>query len=264
MRVVIDGDVIVYRVAWSCEDRKTGDVDPWYVCAGRINTAIEQILERLQTTDYVVYLTGGRNYRLDIYPEYKSSRSEKPKYYRDVRNHLIHKWGAVVTEGVEADDAMAIEGTFDADTVIASIDKDMLQVPCSHYNFVTGKLFKQDEFNGWKCFYTQILTGDSTDDIPGLSGIGPVKAGKILLHATTKQELHEAAANKYREHYGEEWHRYWLLNGQLLYLLRDTDGNLWDGTVEYGSYNSENKEGKGPELSGPDCTEDSGCLPNAN
>lgn len=235
MRVVIDSDVITYRIAWSCEDRKTGELSPLFVLKSRIDTQIEEILEVVGSLDYQLYLTGGRNYRLDIYPEYKSSRSEKPQYYQAARDHMVARWGAIVTDGIEADDAMAIEGSTDYDNVcIASIDKDMLQVPCWHYNFVKGNKFKQDEFGAIYSFYAQLLTGDSTDDIPGLKGIGPKKAEKLLAECSTEEELRAAVVSAYEA--AEESNENLIRNGKLLYLLRHIDDEYTGGLI--GSNNS--------------------------
>lgn len=238
MRVVIDADVITYRVAWSCEDRKTGDVDPDYVLYGRINNQIHEILEALQTTDYQLYLTGPNNFRYDIYPGYKANRPPKPKLYEAARIYMISKWGAVVTDGIEADDALSIEGSMDeANVCIASIDKDLLQIPCWHYNFVKGKLFKQDYDTAIRSFYAQLLMGDATDSIPGIKGIGPVKAGKLLQGTVTEYDMLQICVEQYREHYGEEWKQAILCNGRLLYMLRDPT-DMW-GEILDGSYHTE-------------------------
>lgn len=234
MRLVIDADVITYRVAWSCEDRKTGEVDPVYVLQGRINNQINEILEVTRSTDYQLYLTGPNNFRYEIYPQYKANRPPKPKLYEAAREYLISKWGAIVTDGIEADDAMAIEASMDVENVcIASIDKDLLQVPCWHYNFVTGKHFKQTEEGAIRSFYAQLLMGDATDSIPGIRGIGPVKAGKLLQDAVTEQDHISICIEQYRLAFGDEWKQNIICNGRLLYMLRYI-GDEW-GEILSGS-----------------------------
>ena len=60
------------------------------------------------------------------------------------------------------------------------IDKDLLQIPGNHYNFnkKTHRFVSDDEAH--KLLMIQCLTGDRTDNIPGIKGIGPKKAEKIL------------------------------------------------------------------------------------
>jgi 5'-3' exonuclease len=80
------------------------------------------------------------NFRYDIYPEYKANRKDmqRPKWLQVVREHLVTDWKATVTDGIEADDAMGIAQCteHDGDSMICSIDKDMLMIPGHHYNFV--------------------------------------------------------------------------------------------------------------------------------
>ena len=66
-----------------------------------------------------------------------------------MRQYLIEDYNAKVSEGQEADDDIAIRATeLGPSTIIASIDKDFLQIPCSHYNFNRGTLVEVGEFEG--------------------------------------------------------------------------------------------------------------------
>ena len=110
----------------------------------------------------------------------------------------MDKHNAIVSEGEEADDLIAIEATrLGSDTVVASIDKDMLQIPCRHFNFGRGEWSDVDEWSGLKFFYKQILTGDAADNIIGLYKVGPVKADKILDGAETEQDLWQKCIDAY-------------------------------------------------------------------
>jgi hypothetical protein len=81
-----------------------------------------------------------------------------------------------------------------------------------------------DEFSGYKAFCTQLLTGDRVDNIPGLEGIGPVKAEKALKGAKTKEELLQAVWKVYQEK--EHGIEYLTEQGQLLWLRR-SEGEIW-------------------------------------
>ena len=65
--------------------------------------------------DYKVYLTGKGNFRHDIAvtEPYKGNRKEKekPVHLEAIRQYLIKDWNAVVSEGEEADDLIAIDAT---------------------------------------------------------------------------------------------------------------------------------------------------------
>ena len=64
--------------------------------------------------------------------------------------------------------------------VIAGIDKDLKQIPGNHYNFNKQLHEFVDDDNANLNLMLQCLTGDTSDNIPGLKGIGPAKASKIL------------------------------------------------------------------------------------
>jgi 5'-3' exonuclease len=176
--------------------------------------------------DYEIYLTGKNNFRHEIAKShvYKGNRkdTQKPIHLGHVRQYAIEKFGAIVSEGEEADDLIAIGATkYGKQTIVASIDKDMLQIPCTHFNFNRNEWTDVDEWDGLKFFYTQILTGDSADNIIGLYKVGPVKAGKILDGAESEEELWDRCVDAY----DGDAERV-LENARLLWLRR-YEGELW-------------------------------------
>jgi 5'-3' exonuclease len=134
----------------------------------------------------------------------------------------VSKWGAIISEGEEADDLIAIEATeIGPDAIVASIDKDMLQIPCRHFNFTTGVWTTVTEFGGLRSFYKQILTGDRADNIIGLYRVGPVKAEKMLQDCETEEELWDAVLKAYDGDLDRA-----VENARLLWLRRE-EGQLW-------------------------------------
>jgi len=74
------------------------------------------------------------------------------------------------------------------------------------------------EEQGLRNFYTQMLTGDRTDNIIGLKGIGPKKAEKILVDCKTEEEMYATVVKSYLEA-GLTEERV-TENGNLLWLRR--------------------------------------------
>ena len=133
--------------------------------------------------------------------------------------------GASVSDGQEADDDIAIRATeLKGEGLIVSIDKDFMQVPGWHYNFVKKVKKEVTPEEGLRFFYTQILMGDSADNIPGIHRVGPVKAAKMLADAKTEQELYACCV----EAMGAERV---LENGRLLWLRRTAD-QMWEPPSE--------------------------------
>lgn len=218
--VLIDGDPFTYQAAFSKEESLEDAIE-------YLDELIDDCIFGAETQDYEVYLTGKGNFRYDIAVthEYKGNRknAEKPRFLPELRQHMIDNWGAVVSEGEEADDLIAIEATAIGPTaIIASIDKDFLQVPGMNYNPRQGLLRYVSEFDGLKFFYTQILTGDRADNIIGLYGVGPKKAEKLLADCKTEEDLYLACLHAY----GGDEERL-VENGRLLWLRR-YEGQIWE------------------------------------
>jgi len=223
--VLIDGDPFTYRAAISCQDSSLEDA------IDKVDDLLEQSLNEvmweINEEEYQVFLTGKGNFRYDIAVthEYKGNRKkvEKPEYLEGVRNHLVDHWDAIVSKGEEADDLIGIWSTdIGKDAIVVSIDKDMLQLPCTHFNPNKKTFQTVDEFNGLKFFYSQILTGDTADNIVGLYGIGPKKAEKLLEGSETEQDMYEVCLRAYS---GEEDRV--IENARLLWLRRYTD-QIWE------------------------------------
>jgi hypothetical protein len=191
---IIDADILVYRVGFASED-----VDE-KICLARVTELVHEIVyQELKCDDYKAYITGKGNYRNDIAvtEPYKGNRKDakRPAHYQSIRNHL-QRLGAELVEGEEADDAVAIEATKTGGWIV-SIDKDLDQVAGWHYNFVKRLEYYVTEEEGLRNLFTQVLTGDRTDNIIGLKGIGPKKAEKLLKDCKTEREYYDACLKAY-------------------------------------------------------------------
>ena len=227
-KLLIDADYLIYAIGFTCEDVSES------TAKNRLVETLENLVYvHLKADSYEAFLTGKGNFRYDIAKTlpYKGNRKDaaKPPYYQELRDHMVKRLGAVVVEGQEADDEVAIRMTKEPDTyTLVGVDKDLLQIPGWHFN--PSKDLEQyvNEFEAYKSFCLQLLTGDRTDNIPGLQGVGPKKAEKALKDSKTKQELLETAWEKYQElgHTLE----YFSEQGQLLWLRR-YEGEIWQPNV---------------------------------
>ena len=219
MKALIDGDIVVYRAAASAEE------DDQWIAQARADQMMQDILADTGSTSYSVYLTGSGNFRREIAPSYKANRPDsRPKHWEAVREFLVTQHKAIVCNGFEADDQLGIDQdkTHGA-TVICSIDKDLLQIPGKHYNFVK-KVFQDVTYDeGIKALYIQSLVGDRSDNIFGVQGIGPVKAEKALAELLP-EEYYEACRSLYND--DERYH----LNMKLLYIWQKPN-DVWEPPV---------------------------------
>ncbi len=196
--VLVDGSSYLYRAFHAMPALANSHGEPTGAVYGVTN-----MLRRLLAdydTEYmaVVFDARGKTFRDDIYPEYKAHRPPMPD---DLSNQIepIH---AIVRalglpllqiEGVEADDvlgtlarAAAAEGRH---TVISTGDKDMAQLVDGHVQLVDtmkNAVIDRDavvaKFGVTPEQMVDFLTlvGDTSDNIPGVPGVGPKTAVKWL------------------------------------------------------------------------------------
>ncbi len=232
LKTIVDGDIVAYRAA--AHRVEVDGVKRLCTLEEALGYADEFMQLTLaecsfynESKKFSVYITGKGNFRFDIAKTavYKGNRSDKPKpdFLGLVRNHLVDKWGAITSEGEEADDLIAIDAAKTGyRSVVATIDKDMLQIKGLHYNLTKRTFTYMDHFDGLHFFYKQILMGDSADNIKGLHRVGPVKAEDMLSHCTNERELYQSVVDRYD---GNEDRV--LENARLLWLRR-YEGELWE------------------------------------
>ena len=221
MKALLDADILCYRVGFATEDEHE-------------NTAIETMavfledllmFDLVDTDDYELFLTGKTNFRNEVAVTvpYKGNRKDvkKPKHLPLLREYLQTAWGASVSDGQEADDDIAIRATeLGEESIIVSIDKDFMQVPGWHYNFVKKVKKHVTPEEGLRFFYKQILMGDSADNIKGIFRVGEKKATKMLADLKTEQQFYQCCV----EGLGEERV---LENARLLWLRRYPN-QMWE------------------------------------
>lgn len=225
---MIDADIVAFRTAAASEKEDFG------ICRYYIDQLIDDIMLNCRGDTYELFISGKGNFRYNIYPEYKANRdgSYIPRHREDAKQYLIDK-GANVSEGCEADDMMGVaQCSAEEDTIIASLDKDLLMIPGRHYSWEISGRSKDTPWTKpaiWRemadidClrwFYTQCITGDIADNIKGIKGRGKKWAENALDPCETEQEMFDVV----REEFGidEEF----LLNGRCLWLWREL-GDDW-------------------------------------
>lgn len=140
----------------------------------QINVAIIETGEQAWVAEYEIYLTAdGRSHnfrdRLATILPYKGHRGERPVRLPFVRNVLRDDWSAKDVLGMEADDMLTVRLAQDPDSVIlVHDDKDILQVAGDHFNLRTKTMRTIEEQEGNRLLYAQIVSGDASDNIPGL------------------------------------------------------------------------------------------------
>jgi hypothetical protein len=258
MIALIDTDILLYEVGSYTNDE--GHPLSWPLCKSRADAKIQKIVEAAGCDDYRLFLTGDNNFRIregTIKP-YKGHRvSPKPPNHANLKKYFTESKNfegkVTLTDGYEADDALSIKQYLDIankvddldpynaevleicgiklSTVLCSRDKDLNMVPGWHYSWGSGKqkekepwFITEDEGNHW--FFTQLLTGDSTDNIPGLYRVGKVAAKKLLDGLTEPLSLYTVVQHEYEVRFGSYWKLFMHENARLLWMMRSEDDDI--------------------------------------
>tara|TARA_R110000765_G_scaffold391_4_gene1027 strand:+ start:5620 stop:6291 length:672 start_codon:yes stop_codon:yes gene_type:complete len=212
---LIDADILIYRIGFATNEETESTAIR--TMAGYLEDILMIDLPEVQTWE--LFLTGLNNFRKDVAvtAPYKGNRtSDKPVHYHLLREYLQTAWASYLTDGIEADDMLAIRSTErGGDSILVTLDKDLDQVEGWHFNFVKKTKYFITYDEGLLNFYKQFLVGDRIDNIIGVKGIGDKKAQK-LLEGKTERQMWDIVV----ELLGEERA---LENGQLLYMLRSFD-----------------------------------------
>lgn len=180
--LAVDGDIIAYRTAAVCEDHFEG------ACDAIIASTLKDIATDTGISSMRIYLSGENNFRKKVAKTkpYKGNRATMvaPKYLNHCKQYLIKNYRAIQVHGYEADDGVASDMTQN-NAIHCGIDKDILQVPGDHYNYVKKEWQHVTEEEATIRLYRQILMGDNSDNIPGLPRMGEKTAEKIIYDAET-------------------------------------------------------------------------------
>jgi DNA polymerase-1 len=211
---IIDTFGFFFRSYFALPPLRNSDGFPTGLLTGFVN--LVDSLRRDHSTDYLVFALDakGKTFRNDIYPEYKANRDPAPD---DLVKQLpiaidwIAQMGFanMMREGYEADDVITTITKFARQkgmkVRIVSHDKDLYQMiddgKVEMYDSVKRAVVNEqtciDKFGVHpKDFINfQAILGDSSDNVPGVKGIGKVGASKLINQYHTLEAIYEDIEN---------------------------------------------------------------------
>lgn len=158
----------------------------------------------MKFSDPKIFCFSGKSYNtfrcsVSFSKEYKGNRKRndlsveeqllKLELMKEAMDSIIQEYVSLIFDDLEADDILSM--LQDDDTYIYSKDKDLKQVPGFHYDESSDSVIKISPGEAYRFLATQMLTGDSSDNIPGLPGVGPKNAEKILTDISDKNAISE-------------------------------------------------------------------------
>lgn len=176
---LIDGDIPAYHAAAYARASGKTEADARALAVNLVN---DWVPPWLRAESKLVCLSSYPRWRGVVYSPYKANRKDpEPPLLQSCIQAIDEEFDTAKGDCLEADDVLGIlSDSLINETVIVSIDKDLLQIPGWHWRPHRQQLVYQSEGNALYRFLTQWLIGDSTDNVPGIPGIGPKKAEKII------------------------------------------------------------------------------------
>ena len=200
MLTLIDGNSLLFRAYYGVHSRLTrADGTPTGAVYGFFNMLLPILASAKPEDSFVCIFDASRiSFRQDIFPEYKANRTETPEDLI-TQSYMVREGVSAMgmpvlcIPGVEADDVIATLArencnSTDATRIITS-DKDLMQLVSDCVFLYDG--LKQREIREAQVFEkfgvgpaqvidVQSLMGDSSDNVPGVPGIGPKKAAELI------------------------------------------------------------------------------------
>lgn len=211
--VVIDGDFILYSATHPFKVVKEDSTVEYVPKTEQevfrtANEIVKDILSKLKLRSYIGLLGNGLNYRYEIYPDYKANRKNKPKpeHFKELKAHLVAKWGFNLVDHCEVDDAVISYTYHHRNTIIVSPDKDLWMTPGNHYNPNKREYVSTTMTSAHEYFWKSMVIGDNADNIKGIPGKGVVFTNRMWDKYTMKLGYTGPAAilELYVDNYGEE------------------------------------------------------------
>jgi DNA polymerase-1 len=196
--ILVDGSSYLYRAFHALPPLTNSKGEPTGAVLGVLNMLNKMIKEESPERIAVVFDAPGRTFRDDLFDQYKAHRAPMPDDLRAQLQPLLDVVAAMGlpllrVAGVEADDVigtLAKQGAESGyDVLISTGDKDMAQLVGRRVGLINTMSNTRLDRDGVKAKFEvypeQIvdylaLVGDSSDNIPGVTGVGPKTAAKWL------------------------------------------------------------------------------------
>ena len=197
--IIIDGNSLINRAFYGMPPLKSLSGKPCGAVFGFLKMMLNLIMNEKPKYFVCVFDAGKHNFRHDIYAEYKGKRDKMPEdlhvQLEDLK-YVLTQMGIKIVEKVEyeADDLIGtLTRKFNEEFILVSGDKDLLQLINENTTVWLNKkgitdVLKVDiptlktEFNlePYQVIELKSIMGDSSDNIPGVPGIGKVGANALI------------------------------------------------------------------------------------
>jgi DNA polymerase-1 len=214
MIALIDADSILYVLGYNYREHinePSADID----ISRAADDFVKTILTIVQADYYVGAFSPDKNFRHSIYKyaRYKGERAEKPDWFLRfapvIKKRLEDKWGFFTVPDLEADDIVCVLAEHysnkEMDWIICSPDKDLRQIAGLHYDYKKegATIEMVTTIQAQKNFWTQMLCGDTTDNVKGVPGLGEKKVAVLLKECEELMHWEHMVLSQYIKYFGD-------------------------------------------------------------
>ena len=221
MKIIFDADSLIYASCFKSKKDRLNKEDLYETdivkSFDKFSDSFSKLIEHLDDivlVEDVVFCNGSKNnFRNQITDTYKANRtSKRPPILSELHDVVKLSYNSVYGDGVETDDVVAtlwaeeVEKNGVDSVAIMSLDKDYKQFPCwfFDYHYKRRELYKITQEEADNNFYSQMIIGDTADNINYCKGFGKSYATKILKDSKNEYSLLNRTYRLYSQIHGDK------------------------------------------------------------
>jgi hypothetical protein len=171
MIAIFDIDSLIYEACYNADEFQEA-ADKFF---NKYNDAIYNLNGMIKIDGVIPVGFCINNYRKKVDLAYKANRtSDKPKYFRELIDFVKEQLNVQTRSGIETDDLVVkFQEHYGKDnSIIISIDKDYRQMEGKIFNYRKNEIIKVSKEEAVYNFYSQMVEGDTADNVNYLIGWG--------------------------------------------------------------------------------------------
>jgi 5'-3' exonuclease len=209
MIAAIDADSIVYIIAWAHRENNKEEIGMIEFVQQRCDSFFQYLIESTKADHYIGFFSDKKSFRNRNYlvAPYKGTRPPKPEFVKEweevIKDYFFTEYGFKTFDDLEADDLVSVINEMYPDVIVCSPDKDLKQLPGKLFDYKKNQLTTISSFEAMKQLYTQLLTGDVSDNVKGVPGLGEAKVSKLFEGLTEEIEFATVVKDQFTKYYGQ-------------------------------------------------------------
>lgn len=224
MYILMDADSLIFATAVTTNNiNQAKEGFDW-----RYNGIMYDLQKKYDIDGFYMFSGSKGNFRKLITSDYKANRKQElPEHLGELHSYVKDEYNSIFKYGVETDDVIAsywrraVDNVGEDNVVIVALDKDYKQFPCIFYNYNKKEAEKISKEEALVNFYSQMVEGDSADNVNYCKGYGKAWCKKNLTTDMSEYSLIRAVFSVFKELYKGKAREKYIECYNLLKLRED-------------------------------------------